>query len=61
MSMELENIDEERVKALNNIMAQKKIVAKAYNRKVKHRTFDKGDLVRKTVLPVGVKDSMFEK
>ena len=61
MSMELENVDEERVKALNNIMAQKKMVARAYNKKVKHRTFDEGDLVWKTILPLGVKDSKFGK
>ena len=45
MTLELEDIDEERIKALNNITAQKKIVAKGYNKTIKHWSFDEGDLV----------------
>ena len=59
--LEIENIDEERVKALNNIIVQKKIIAKGYNKKVKHRSFDEGDLVWKTILPSGSKDLKFGK
>ena len=61
MTLELEDIDEERVRALNNIIVQKKIVAKRYNKKVKPRTFDEGDLVWKTILPIGSKDPKYGK
>ena len=56
MDLELEEIDEERVTALNNIIAQKKRIAIGYNKTVKHRSFDEGDLVWKTILPIGSKD-----
>jgi len=45
MAMELENVDEEIVNALNNIMTQEKMVARTCNKKVKHRIFDEGGLV----------------
>ena len=47
MALELEDIDEERVTALNNIIAQKKIITRGYNKAVKHRSFDEGVLVWK--------------
>ncbi len=43
-------------------MKRKKLrVAKAYNKKVKEKSFQIGDLVWKTILPVGTKDRKFGK
>ena len=61
MALELEDIDEERVITLNNIISQKKIIARGYNKTVKHRSFDEGDLVWKTILPIGSKDLKYGK
>ena len=61
MALELKDIDEERIKALNNIIAQKKMIAKWYNKSVKHRSFDEGDLVWKTILPISLKDPKYGK
>ena len=61
MIMELENIDEERMQALNNLIAQKKKISRIYNKKVKKKSFEKGGLVWKVILPVGVKDREFGK
>ena len=55
MALELDSIDEERVKALNNIFVQNKIAAKEYNKRVKSRTFNERDLVWKTILPLNPK------
>ncbi|XP_056167311.1 uncharacterized protein LOC130138162 [Syzygium oleosum] len=59
-----ENIDElgeSRVIALEKLIAQKNRVAKAYNKHVKEKRFDVGDLVWKTVLPVGLNNEKFGK
>ena len=61
MCLELESIDEARILALNSILFQKKKVAKNYNKKVKHISFDEGDLVWKTILPIGIKSHKFGK
>jgi len=42
---ELVDLDEERVKALEMLTRQKERVAKAYNKKVKSKTFNVGNLV----------------
>ena len=52
MNMELEELDETRVKALNQILLQKARVVKSYNKKVTIRRFDVGDLVWKVILPL---------
>ena len=59
--MELEDIDEQRILALNSIQLQKKRATKCYNKRVQHRTFDEVDLVWKTILPIGSKDPKFGK
>ena len=61
MCLELENIDEARILALNIILFQKKKAAKNYNKKVKHISFDKDDLIWKTILPTGIKSHKFGK
>ena len=60
----MDNIDEvtnKRVTTLGEIEKDKIMVAKAYNKKVKAKSFQVGDLVWKTVLPLRSKDRMFEK
>ena len=61
MIMELENIDEERMQALNNLIALKKKISRIYNKKVKKKSFEEGELVWKVILPVGIKDREFGK
>jgi hypothetical protein len=54
----MDNIDEvtdKRMIALGAIEKDKIMVAKAYNKKVKAKSFQVGDLVWKTILPQGVK------
>jgi hypothetical protein len=60
----MDNIDEvtdKRVTALGEIEKDKIMVAKAYNKKVKAKSFQVGDLVWKTILPLRNKDQKFEK
>jgi hypothetical protein len=60
----MDNIDEvtdKRLQALKEIENDKIRVARAYNKKVKLKSFQVGDLVWKTILPVGTKDHKFEK
>jgi hypothetical protein len=60
----LDNIDEvidKRMMALSQIERDKVIVAKAYNKKVKAKSFQVGDLVWKTVLPLRSRDQKFGK
>ena len=56
MMMELEALDEIRLQALDHIMVQKEKVAKAYNKRVRRKNFEEGELVWKVVLTIGVKD-----
>jgi hypothetical protein len=60
----MDNIDEvtdKRVTALGEIEKDKIMVAKAYNKKVKSKSFLVGDLVWKTILPLRNKDQKFRK
>jgi hypothetical protein len=60
----MDNIDEvtnKRVTTLGEIEKDKTMVAKAYNKKVKAKSFQVGDLVWKTVLPLRSKDRKFGK
>jgi hypothetical protein len=60
----MDNINEvtdKRVTALGEIEKDKIMVAKAYNKKVKAKLFQVGDLVWKTVLPLRSKDQKFRK
>ena len=60
----MDNIDEvtdKRLKALNKIENDKLRVARAYNKKVKIKSFQVGDLVWKTILPLGMKSNKFGK
>jgi hypothetical protein len=60
----MDNIDEvtdKRVTTLGEIEKDKIMVAKAYNKKVKAKSFQVGDLVWNTVLPLRSKDQKFGK
>jgi hypothetical protein len=60
----MDNIDEvtdKRLQDLKEIEKDKIRVARAYNKKVKLKSFQVGDMVWKTILPVGTKDHKFEK
>jgi hypothetical protein len=60
----MDNIDEvtdKRVLALGAIEKDKIMVARAYNKKVKAKSFQVGDLVWKTILPLRNKDRKFGK
>ena len=60
----MDNIDEvadKRLVALKSIERDKLRVARAYNKKVKLKNFQVGDLVWKVILPIGSKHRKFEK
>ena len=57
----LEDLNCLRLRALENIEANKLRVAKYYNKKVKIKRFSEGDSVWKVKLPIGSKDSKFGK
>jgi hypothetical protein len=60
----MDNIDEvadKRLAALGAIEKDKLRVARAYNKKVKLKNFQIGDLVWKVILPIGSKDRKFGK
>jgi hypothetical protein len=60
----MDNIDEvtdKRMEALEEIEKDKRRVARAYNKKVKVKSFQVGDLVWKMVLPIGSKSNKFGK
>ncbi|KAM2096523.1 hypothetical protein EV1_018577 [Malus domestica] len=61
MLQELEDLEEDRLDAYNLLVAQKKITERAYNQRVKQKTFGEGELVWQTMLPVGIKDLRFNK
>jgi hypothetical protein len=58
---ELVDLDEERLQALDILIRQKERVAKAYNKRVKIKAFDLGDLVWKVILPMDRRDRVFGK
>ncbi|XP_024164578.1 uncharacterized protein LOC112171663 [Rosa chinensis] len=61
MLQELEDLDQARLDAYDRLQAQKKAVARAYNKKTRYKSFGEGELVWKAVLPIGTKDPRFGK
>jgi hypothetical protein len=61
MSDNVEDITELRLWSLKKIKENKAKVARAYNKKVKPKEFQVGDLVWETVLPLGTKDAAYGK
>ena len=60
----MDNIDEvsdKRMQALKEIEKDKLRVARAYNKKVKAKSFQVGELVCKTILPLATKSNKFGK
>jgi hypothetical protein len=60
----MDNIDEvtdKRLEALEAIEKDKRRVARAYNKRVKAKSFQVGDLVWKTILPIGSRSNKFAK
>ena len=58
----MDNIDEvtdKHLKALKKNWKDKLRVARAYNKKLKSKSFQVGDLVWKTILPLGMKSNKF--
>ncbi|XP_058741054.1 uncharacterized protein LOC131613396 [Vicia villosa] len=58
---ELWDLDEERLTALDRLVKQKQKVAKAYNKKVRLKTFAINDYVCKVILPMDKKDKSLGK
>jgi hypothetical protein len=54
-------VTDKRVIAIGEIEKDKIMVAKAYNKKVKAKSFQVGDLMWKTILPLRSRDWMFGK
>nr|AAQ56455.1 putative integrase [Oryza sativa Japonica Group] len=61
MGDNLDGVIDERLRALEEIEKEKKRVAKAYNKRVKAKLFQIGDLVWKTILPLGTRSKEFGK
>ncbi|KAK1618036.1 hypothetical protein QYE76_023553 [Lolium multiflorum] len=61
MSDSIEDVTELRLWSLEKIKENKAKVARAYNKKVKPKEFQVGDLVWEAVLPLGTKDKMYGK
>jgi hypothetical protein len=57
----LDEVSDERVKALAEIERDKLRVAKAYNKRVKEKLFQVRNLVWKMILPIGSRSSKFGK
>jgi hypothetical protein len=57
----LDEVLDERVKALGEIERDKLRVAKAYNKRVKEKSFQVGDFIWKMILPIGSKSNKFGK
>jgi hypothetical protein len=52
---------ESRLTALREIEKEKLRVARAYNKKLKEKSFQIGELVWKTILPIGSRNNKFSK
>ena len=61
MGDNLDEVVDKRLKALEEIEKEKKRVAKAYNKRVRTKLFQVGDLVWKTILPLGTRSREFGK
>jgi hypothetical protein len=57
----LDEVSDKRVKALSEIERDKLRIARAYNKKVKEKSFQVGDLVWKMILPIRSRSNKFGK
>ncbi|CAL9020910.1 unnamed protein product [Prunus brigantina] len=53
MLLELEGPDTSRIDTLNKLLAGKQAVARAYNKRVRNKSFEEGEIVWQAVLPLG--------
>ncbi|XP_008223134.1 PREDICTED: uncharacterized protein LOC103322954 [Prunus mume] len=53
MLLELEGLDAGRIDTLNKLLAGKQAVSRAYNKRVRNKSFEEGEIVCKAVLPLG--------
>lgn len=60
MMVELECLDDEQMRASRKMVVQKKMVFRAYNKRMKMKTFQKSEIVWKKVLPIGMKGKEFK-
>jgi hypothetical protein len=63
-SLMMDNIDDvtdKRMRVLKEIEKDKVRVARAYNKKVRPKSFQVGEVVWKMILPLGIKDIKFGK
>ena len=56
MMMELEYANDRRLQAFNYMLVHKNKVSKAYNKRVKRKSFKVGDIFWKIILSIGSKD-----
>ena len=59
--MELESRNDRRIQAFNYMLIQKNKVAQTYNKRIKRKSFEVGELVWKIILLVGSKDKELRK
>ncbi|XP_008222694.1 PREDICTED: uncharacterized protein LOC103322548 [Prunus mume] len=52
MMLELEGLDASKIDTLNKLLARKQAVSRAYNKRVKNKSFEEGEIVWKAVLPL---------
>jgi hypothetical protein len=57
----LDGVLDKRVKALGEIERDKLRVARVYNKRVKKKSFQVGDLIWKMILPIGSESNKFGK
>jgi hypothetical protein len=57
----LDKVSDERAKTLGEIKRDKWRVARAYNKRVKEKSFQVGDLIWKMILPIGSRSNKFGK
>ena len=57
----IDEVSDKRLQALKEIEKDKLRVARAYNKKVRAKSFQVGELVWKTILPLGTKSNKFGK
>ncbi|KAI5313181.1 hypothetical protein L3X38_042355 [Prunus dulcis] len=53
MLLELEGLDTSRIDTINKLLAGKQAVSRAYNKRVKNKSFEEGEIVWKAILPLG--------
>jgi hypothetical protein len=57
----IDDVTDKRMESLEEIEKDRRRVAKAYNKKVKAKSFQVGDLIWKTMLPIRSKSNKFGK